>query len=171
MMGELDVLPPTGPSFFNLRARQTELEGATITAKLRKPRLLAVRVIRVAGRRLVTVGVARLGHHPAGSSQFHWNLRVGRRLLAPGTYAITLHAITEGSLLSMPAGPGARTLIVLRNGKIRVRSGSPIQAPHVNVDFALPTAWAANPLYCHLLAAAATPQAAASASAPGWLTW
>ena len=76
---------------------------------------------------MVTVGVVRVGRHRAGRSRFHWDLRVKRRLLPAGTYAVTLHAITEGSLLSLPSGPGARTLIVSRGGHVRVRPRSPTQ--------------------------------------------
>jgi FtsP/CotA-like multicopper oxidase with cupredoxin domain len=165
MMGELDVLPPLGPRFFGLRGRRTERRGATITTVLRKRRLLAVRVQRVSRGRLVPVGVVRLGHHRAGRSKFHWNLRVGRRLLRPGKYAITLHAISEGSLLSTPAAPGARTLIIRRNRRVLVRPHSPTRARSVNISFALAEPWSANPLYCQLLAAeAAAPSAPRSPS-------
>ena len=146
MMGELDVLPPAGPSFFALRAKRTK-DGATITAKLRKPRLLGVKVVRIAGRRRVTVGVARLGRHRAGRSSFHWNLRVNRHLLAPGTYHVTLHGISEGTLLSAPAAPGPIKLIIGRDGRIRVRAVPPGRRAAA-VQFTHGPTYEYDPFYC-----------------------
>lgn len=171
MMGELDVLPPLGPRFFGVRGRRIERRGVTITAVLRKPRLLAVRIARVSRGRLVPVGVVRLGHHRSGRSTFHWNLRVRHRLLLPGRYVITLHAISEGSLLSTPAAPGARTLVIRRNGRVLVRPHSPTPGPSVDVSFELPGSWSTNSLYCHLLVVAAAGPSQPSSPSLNWRTF
>lgn len=132
MMSEVDVLPPAGPKFFGLRTRGTLARGATVIAKLRKRRLLLLDVRRVvkrrargkrharhaARRRSVRVGLVRLGRRPKGRSRIHWNLRVRRRPLRPGRYQVTLHS-RVGGLLSTPAPPGARTLVVQRGGRVR----------------------------------------------------
>jgi hypothetical protein len=72
-----------------------------------------------AGRhhRLSLVGLARSGWHRAGRSRFHWNLRVGRRLLPRLRYKIALCAVVD-NVLSAPAKPGTYTLVVLANGRV-----------------------------------------------------
>lgn len=100
-----------GPRFFTLRVHGRETTGATITVVLAKPRVLVLLVRRIARRRLSLIGYARLGEHPGGRSHFHWNLRVGRRLLPPGRYQLVLYAL-DGNVLSLPSKPGARALIV-----------------------------------------------------------
>ena len=135
MMSEVDVLPPSGPNFFGLRTRGTLARGATVVATLRKRRLLFLQVRRVverrargpARRRLVKVGRARLGRHPRGRSRIRWNLRVRGRPLRPGRYRVTLHS-RVGGLLSTPAPPGARAIVVRRNGLIRTAG---VRATHV----------------------------------------
>jgi hypothetical protein len=109
------------PKFFELGVRDTEHQGGTVTVMLRKPRLLALRVSTTRHHRLITIGVVHLGHHHAGCSKIHWNLRVNGRPLPPGRYQITLSAM-NGNILSIPAPPGPRTLVVLRNGQVRVAS-------------------------------------------------
>ena len=108
------------PKHFALDVRGTENQGATLTATLRKPRALALVVQEVRGHRLATLGVARLGSYPAGVSNIHWNLKVNRRLLQPGRYQVTLNAL-NGELLSVPAPPGALTLVVLANRHVQVQ--------------------------------------------------
>jgi hypothetical protein len=107
------------PKFFGLAVRGTDQQGATVTVVLRKPRVLALEVRAVHGRRLVKVGVVHLGRHRAGRSQLHWNLHVKGRLLRAGRYQITVNAL-NGNILSVPAQPGPRTLVVLANGGVRV---------------------------------------------------
>jgi hypothetical protein len=107
------------PKFFGLAARDAENKGATVTVMLRKPRVLALQVRTVRRHRLVTIGVVHLGRHRAGRSELHWNLRVNGRLLPQGRYQISLHAL-NGRVLSVPAPPGPRILIVLTNGHVRV---------------------------------------------------
>jgi hypothetical protein len=107
------------PKFFGLATSGTDKQGTTVTVMLRKPRLLALEVREVRGRRLVKVGVVQLGRHRAGRSQLHWNVRVKGRRLPTGRYQVTLHAL-NGNILSVPAPPGPRTLIVLANGGVRV---------------------------------------------------
>jgi hypothetical protein len=107
------------PKFFGLAVRDTDKQRATVTVILRKPRVLALRVRTMRRHRLVTVGVVHLGRHRAGRSQIHWNLQINGRLLRPGHYQISLHAV-NGNLLSVPAPPGPRTLVVLPNGHLRV---------------------------------------------------
>ena len=87
---------------------------------LRKPRALALLVRAVHRQRLVKLGVVRLGSYPAGSSQIHWNLRLNGQLLPTGRYEVSLHAL-NGDLLSVPATPGERTLVVLANGHVSVQ--------------------------------------------------
>jgi hypothetical protein len=108
------------PKRFGLRVRHTESQGATVTVTLRKPRLLALLVQVVRKRRLVTVGVVRLGTHPAGRSTIHWTLRVNGRLLPASHYDVSLRAL-NGKRLSVPAPPGDLTLVVLRNATVRVQ--------------------------------------------------
>ena len=107
------------PRFFGLTVRGAEKRGATVIAVLHKPRALVLLVRRI-GRhhRLILVGLVRLGHHPAGRSLIHWNLRVDRRLLARGRYQVIMYAL-DGNVLSLPAKPGIRTLTVLADGKVR----------------------------------------------------
>jgi hypothetical protein len=108
-----------GPQSFALRVHGLEVNGATITTVLRKPRTLVLQVLRVASRNgLVLVGLVHLGSHPGGRSQIHWDLRVHGRLLRKGRYEVTLCAVVDG-VLSAPANPGARTLLVLTDGKVR----------------------------------------------------
>jgi hypothetical protein len=109
------------PKFFGLAVRGTEKRGATVTVMLRKPRLLALQIRAVRRHRFVTLGVVRLGWHPAGRSQIHWTLRLNGRPLAPGSYQVSLHAV-NGTILSVPAAPGPLTLIVLASGGVRVEN-------------------------------------------------
>ena len=62
----------------------------------------------------------RLGRYPAGLSRIHWPLRVNGTLLPTGHYEVSLDAL-NGDLLSVPAPPGPRTLLVLANGHVRVQ--------------------------------------------------
>jgi hypothetical protein len=67
---------------------------------------------------LHSIRKSRGGTHPAGRSSLDWNLRVNGRLLPAGSYRVSLHAL-NGNILSVPADPGVRTL-VLATGRIRV---------------------------------------------------
>ena len=111
------LTPP--PRFFDLRAGGTENRSATVVAVLRKPRELMLLVRKLERGRLELVGFVRLGHHPAGRSLTHWNLRVGGHLLARGRYQVVMYALDNRNELSLPANPGTRTLIVLADGKVR----------------------------------------------------
>lgn len=108
------------PKFFGLRVHGVESHGATVQATLRKPRTLALVVEVVRRHRLVRVGVVHLGTHPAGQSRIHWNLRVNRRFLPAGSYEVSLRALNR-KLLSVPSPPGDLTLVVLANGRVRVK--------------------------------------------------
>jgi CSLREA domain-containing protein len=108
-----------GPQSFALRVHGLEANGATITTVLRKPGTLVLQVLRVAGQNgLVLVGLVHLGSHPGGRSQIPWDLRVQGRLLGKGRYEATLCTVIDG-VLSAPANPGARTLSILADGKVR----------------------------------------------------
>jgi hypothetical protein len=109
------------PKHFALGVRGSENQGATVTATLLKPRALALLVQAVHGHRLATVGVVRLGTYPAGVSHIHWNLEVNGRVLNTGRYEVSLHAL-NGALQSVPASPGALTLVVLANGHVHVQN-------------------------------------------------
>jgi hypothetical protein len=109
------------PKYFGLAARGDAKPGATVTVRLRRRRVIALLVLLDRGRRLVKVGVVHLGTHPAGRSLIHWNLRVNGRPIPPGHYQITLHAL-NGSIPSVSAPPGARTLVVLPNRHVHVTS-------------------------------------------------
>ena len=110
------------PKFFALAVRGNERQGATIRVTLRRAREVALMVVRVTHHhRLIKVGIVRLGRHRAGTSQIRWNLRVNHRALPPGRYQVTLHAL-NGALLSVPAPPGARTLLVQSTGQVRVQN-------------------------------------------------
>ncbi|MGO9973873.1 MAG: hypothetical protein ACLP01_13920 [Solirubrobacteraceae bacterium] len=98
----------------------TEQQGATVTAMLSRPRALALLVSAERGGRLVNVGVVHLGSHKAGLSYIHWNLVVNQRVLPAGRYEVSLHAL-NGALLSVPASPGALTLVVQANGDIHTQ--------------------------------------------------
>jgi hypothetical protein len=106
------------PKFFGLVLHRSEKRGATVIAVLRKPRVLVLLVRRVLRRGFVSVGLVHLGARPAGRSQSHWNLRVNRRPLPPGRYQVIMYALDD-TVLSLPAAPGPRTLIVLSLGKVR----------------------------------------------------
>ena len=112
-------LPP-GPSFFGLHVYETESREATIIAQLPKPGVLALRVMRVVSDgRLVFAGLVSFGQQPRGRSLIHWNFRINHHLLGPGRYELTLHGRRAG-LLSAPAAPGARTLLVLKDHRVRL---------------------------------------------------
>ena len=112
-------LPP-GPSFFGLHVYETESREATIIAQLPKPGVLALRVMRVVtDGRLVFAGLVSFGHQPRGRSFIHWNFRINHHLLGPGRYELTLHGRRAG-LLSAPAAPGARTLLILKDHRVRL---------------------------------------------------
>ena len=120
------ILPPRccgqlTPRSFDLRTHAAENRGATVIAVLRKPRELALLVRERIRHRLVIVGVVPLGRHRAGRSQIHWNLKVNRRPLRAGRYLVSLHSSTD-SVLSPPARPGSRSLIVTAHGRLRVSS-------------------------------------------------
>lgn len=108
------------PKFFGLGLHGTEQQGATVTAMLSRPRALALLVSVARSGRLVNVGVVHLGSHRAGLSYIHWNLVVNKRVLPAGRYELSLHAL-NGALLSVPASPGARTLVVQANGHIHTQ--------------------------------------------------
>ena len=109
-----------GPKFFGLHVYGTESREATVIAQLVKPDLLALRVMRVVSDgRLVFAGLVRFGQQPRGRSLIHWNFRINHRLLAPGRYELTLHGGRVGRL-SAPAAPGARTLLILKEHRVRL---------------------------------------------------
>jgi len=116
---DLYAYPSPGPRFFGLRVYGTESRQATVIAHLLRPRVLALRVMRVVGDgRLVSAGLVRLGHRPRGRSLIRWNFRINRRLLRPGRYELTLHRSQTGAL-SAPGAPGVRTLLILKNHRVR----------------------------------------------------
>ena len=116
---DLYVYLSPGPRFFGLRVYRTESRQAAIIARLAKPGVLALRVMRVVGDgRLVSAGLVRLGHRPRGRSLIRWNFRINRRLLRPGRYELTLHRSQTGAL-SAPGAPGVRTLLILKNHRVR----------------------------------------------------
>ena len=109
-----------GPRFFKLRVHGTESREATVIARLLKPGVLALRVMRVVSDgRLVFAGLVRFGLQPRGRSLIHWNFRIKHRLLRPGRYELTLHRSRSG-VLSAPGAPGARTLLILKGHRVRV---------------------------------------------------
>ncbi|MGH2882889.1 MAG: IPT/TIG domain-containing protein [Solirubrobacteraceae bacterium] len=109
-----------GPRFFGLQVYGTESREATVIAQLLKPGFLALRVMRVvSGGRLVFAGLVRFSHQPRGRSLIHWNFRINHRLLGAGRYELTLHGSRAG-VLSAPAAPGARTLLILKEHSVRV---------------------------------------------------
>ena len=111
---------PSGPSFFGLHVYETESREATIIAQLPKPGVLALRVMRVVSDgRLVFAGLVSFGQQPRGRSLIHWNFRINHHLLGPGRYELTLHGRRAG-LLSAPAAPGARTLLILKDHRVRL---------------------------------------------------
>jgi IPT/TIG domain len=109
-----------GPEFFGLHVYKTESREATVIAQLPKPGLLALRVMRVVSHgRLVFAGLVSFGQQPHGRSLIHWNFRVDHHLLGPGRYELTLHG-RQGGVLSAPAAPGARTLLILKKHRVRL---------------------------------------------------
>ena len=110
----------TPPRFFGLKLHGTEQGGATVVAVLHKPRVLVLLVRKLeTHRRLIFVGLVRLGHHPAERSTFRWNLRAGGHPLGQGRYQIVMYALDNGNVLSLPANPGVRTLTVQARGRVR----------------------------------------------------
>ena len=100
-----------GPRFFGLHVYGTESQEAAIIARLLKPGVLALRVMRVVSDgRLVFVGLVRFGHQPRGRSLIHWNFRINHRLLGPGRYELTLHGRRAGVLSAPGALAPARCL-------------------------------------------------------------
>jgi IPT/TIG domain len=109
-----------GPKFFGLHVYATESRGATVIAELLKPGALALRVMRVVrDGRLVFAGLVSFGQQPRGRSVLHWNFRIHHDLLGPGRYELTLHGRLPG-VLSAPAAPGARTLLILEKHRVRL---------------------------------------------------
>jgi IPT/TIG domain len=111
---------PRGPKFFGLQVYRTESRQATVIARLLKPGVLVLRVMRiVSDGRLVSAGLVGFGDQPRGRSIIHWNFVVNHRLLGPGRYELTLHGRRAG-VLSAPAAPGARTLLILKQHRVRL---------------------------------------------------
>ena len=109
-----------GPRFFGLHVYGTESREATVIALLLKPDVLVLRVMRVVSDgRLVSAGLVRFGDQPRGRSVIHWNFLINHRLLGPGRYELTLHG-RRASVLSAPAAPGARTLLILKEHRVRL---------------------------------------------------
>ena len=109
-----------GPKFFGLHVYDTESREATVIAHLLKPAVLALRVMRVVSDgRLVFAGLVSFGQQPRGRSVIPWNFRINHRLLGPGRYELTLHGRLPG-VLSAPAAPGARTLLILEKHRVRL---------------------------------------------------
>ncbi len=89
-----------GPRFFGLHVYGTESREATVIARLLKPGVLALRVMRVVSDgRLVFAGLVSFGQQPRGRSLIHWNFRINHRLLGPGRYELTLHG-SDGRTVS-----------------------------------------------------------------------
>jgi len=107
------------PHHFALKVSRLEKHGATITAQLKKPKVLVLLVQTVRHRRSIIVGTVPFGSHPAGISHIHWNLHVNGKLLGKGTYQISLRAVIA-SILSPPTPPGEITLTVKPNGHINI---------------------------------------------------
>ncbi len=113
-------LPPA-PSFFGLHVYERESRAATVIAQLPKPGALALRVMRVVSDgRLVFAGLVSFGQQPRGRSLIHWNFQVDHHLLGPGRYELTLHG-RRADVLSKPAAPGARTLLILNEHRVRLK--------------------------------------------------
>jgi hypothetical protein len=110
---------PGTPHHFALTVHGAEGHGATVIAVLRKPRALALLVQGTRRQHHVIIGLVPLGRQPAGASTVAWNLRVGGRRLASGTYEISLHSVSIG-VLSADTPPGEITLTVARNGRVHV---------------------------------------------------
>jgi hypothetical protein len=109
-----------GPRFFGLHVYGTESREATVIAQLLKPGVLVLRVMRVASDgRLAFAGLVHFGRQPRGRSLVHWNFRLNHGLLGPGRYELTLHRRREG-VLSAPAAPGSRTLLILKKHRVRL---------------------------------------------------
>ena len=109
-----------GPRFFGLHVYGTESREATVIALLLKPDVLVLRVMRVVSDgRLVSAGLVRFGDQPRGRSVIHWNFLINHRLLGSGRYELTLHGRRAG-VLSAPAAPGARTLLILKEHRVRL---------------------------------------------------
>ncbi len=109
-----------GPRFFGLHVHETESQEATVIAQLLKPGALALRVMRVVSDgHLVFTGLVSFGQQPRGRSLIHWNFRINHRLLGPGRYELTLDG-RRASVLSAPAAPGARTLLILKAHRVRL---------------------------------------------------
>lgn len=73
--------------------------SAQVTGSLRKAATVGVLVQRREGSRLVTIGHQALGHHPAGTFEVRWPLRVNGRRLAPGRYLLTLRALNDNHVI------------------------------------------------------------------------
>jgi hypothetical protein len=108
-----------GPLLFGLRLHGNEKQGTEMIVKLRKPRVLVLRVLKITTHKLIPIGFVRLGNHPGGRSQFRWNLHVKGHLLSVGRYELILYA-ANGDSLSLPAQFKQLTLIVLKNGRMRL---------------------------------------------------
>jgi CSLREA domain-containing protein len=108
------------PRFFGLALHGTEPRGATVVSILHTPRTLVLLVRKLENHgRLSLVGLVRLGHRSRGRSSFHWNLRVDGHTLGKGRYQVVMYALDGGNVLSLPANPGARTVIVQKGGTVR----------------------------------------------------
>lgn len=92
----------------------------TVLALLRKPRTLELLVFQ-RGRHGHLLGPVALGSHPRGLSRIRWNLRVGGRKLAAGTYTAELVAVFARGVTS--DGPSV-TFDLTRAGLVRVLSAT-----------------------------------------------
>ena len=108
------------PHRFALKVHRTRKQGGTVIAVLKKPKTLGLLVQIVKHGHANVVGVVPLGHHPAGTSRIHWNLRVNGKPLGKGTYNVSLSS-EAGGILSPPTPPGEVTLIVNPNGHLHIQ--------------------------------------------------
>ena len=96
------------PSFFTLSARGTVSQGVTVKPVLKKRRTIGLVVFRQPNH--TEAGTVSLGTF-SGRPLIHWNLKVHGKVLASGSYVISLRVFKNGQPTNVPA-PHPRKLTI-----------------------------------------------------------
>ena len=96
------------PASFTLSARGPVSQGVTIKPVLKKPRDIGLVVFRQPKH--TEIGAVPLGTF-SGRPSIHWKLKVHGKLLASGSYLISLRVFANGKPTNIPA-PHPRKLTI-----------------------------------------------------------
>jgi hypothetical protein len=96
------------PASFTLSARGLVSHGVTVKPVLKKPRVIGLVVFKQPNHK--EVGTVPLGSF-SGRPSIHWNLKVHGKLLASGSYLISVRVFANGKPTTIPA-PRPRKLTI-----------------------------------------------------------